>query len=241
MNLKRPWYLTGMAVILAAVALSFPLQIMWLYGHGLNELDDVFAKMTLLNWFVAAGCLYCAYLALEASPLLPKALPALTLLVALNNGIVGYYAVDYAPWMAHVGTAFFTLLNFPLLHSAARELMRHPERRRWLRAKRYPHAVPVVITGALRGRSPLRAATFDVSDSGLFLPVAPSHFEIDDCISVRLTFGSFSQIRCEGRVVRRAEDPRGVYPAGIGIQFTGLNRHQRRELRRQLERALPTH
>jgi hypothetical protein len=210
---------------------------MLIYGHGFDELGEVFAKLTALNWLVMVGCLACAVLINEASPLCRKAIPGLTLLVALNNLVVGYYAVDYSPWLAVTGTIAFALFNLPLFEPRIRELMKHPDQRWWLRARRHQRRVPVVITGALRGRSPVRAETFDLSDSGLFLPLEGSHFEIDDRISVRMTFGTFSQIRCEGRVVRRAEDPCGVYPSGIGIQFTDMDWRQRRELRRQLESA----
>jgi hypothetical protein len=232
---RRPFLLFLTSFALIAVAISLPVQIMLIYGHGLDELDEVFAKLTMFNWVVMIGCLACAVLIAEASPLCFKAIPALTVLVALNNLIVGYYAVDYAPWMTVAGSLAFALFNLPLFDAQVRELMKYPERRWWMRAERHRRNVPVVITGALRGRSPVRTETFDLSDSGLFLPLEGSHFEVDDRISVRMTFGTFSQIRCEGRVVRRAEGPRGEYPSGIGVQFTDMDWRQRRELRRQLE------
>lgn len=235
---RRPLTLILLSLALIFVAVSFPLQIILIYGHTLGEMDAVFAKLTTLNWLVILGCLVCSALVAEASPLCRKAMLGLTLLIACNNFIVGYYAIDYAPVLAWAGTLAFALLNLPLYSTEIRKLIRHPEKRWWRRAERCRRSIPVVITGALGGRSPVRAETFDFSDSGVFIALPDSHFDVEDRIAIRLTFGSFSQVRCEGKVVRRTEDVAGGYPSGIGIQFMDLDWRQRQELRRQIGRDL---
>jgi hypothetical protein len=144
---------------------------------------------------------------------------------------VGYYAVDFSPWIALAATLGFGGVNYPLKKDAVRELLAHPGRRWWLRPARFRMNVPVVI-GVSR-RTPMRAETFDLSESGVFIPLRESALKVDDRVTLRMTFGTFSQIRCEGRVVRRG-DAKGIYPAGIGVEFTGMSWRERRELRRHL-------
>jgi hypothetical protein len=125
----RPSFVILMATILAGVGLSLPLQVMWIYGHKLDELDLVFAKLTFLNWGVMIGAFTCAFMTLQASPRLRVALPVLTGLVAVNNFFVGVYAIDYSAWAATMGTLAFTGLNLPLLRGPLRDLLRNPDGR----------------------------------------------------------------------------------------------------------------
>jgi hypothetical protein len=45
--------------------------------------------------------------------------------------------------------------------------------------------------------------------------------------------GALTVLRCEAQVVR-SESAKGLYPKGLGIQFTGLNRFESKELRKYL-------
>lgn len=228
---RRPITLIVLALFLACVALSLPAQIMLIYGHSLDELGAVAGKLTVLNWLVMAGCLTCAGLIANASPHSRRAMALLTGVVALNNFFVGYYATDFSPAVAAFATFTFGLLNAPLWSKPMRELMKHPDRRWWLRSPRHRLSIPVLINSARK--IPVRAESFDLSETGLFIPVGDTHLQVDDRITLRLSFGTFARVRCEGRVVRRA-NAKGTYPAGVGVEFTGLDWRQKRALRRHL-------
>lgn len=226
---RRPIVLRFLSLALLGVAVAMPAQIMLIYGHDFNEFSAVLSKLTIFNWLVIFGCVACAYAVNRASPHSAKAMGLLTLVVAANNFFVGYYAVDYSPWTALVSAVGFSALNLPLYRPDVRQLLKHPRMRWWLNSRRYRMAVPVVI-GCSR-RSPVRAETFDLSETGVFIPFKETHLRPGDQLSLRLTFGTFSQMRCEGKVVRRTES-RGNYPAGVGVEFTDVGWRLKRQLRR---------
>jgi hypothetical protein len=230
---RRPSWFIFLSLIFFASAVALPAQIMVIYGHSFYELEAVFNKLTLLNWLVFAGLLICSVLVYRASPHMRKASPLMIALVGVNNYFVGHYATDYSMVAASLGTFAFAVINLPLLHPEIQWLMLHPEKRWWMRSERKRLTVPITIEGTRL--QPARAETFDVSESGAFVTAARD-VRVGDWITVRMRFGTFTQIRCQARVVRRAEAA-GIYPGGIGVQFMNMSWRDRRDLRRCLERG----
>lgn len=229
---RRPLILIGLSSVLVAVAISMPVQVMLLYGHPLNELGAAAAKLTVFNWLVIVGALTSAYLVADASTHSRRAMGVLTGIVAVNNYFVGYYALDFSPLVASLGTLAFGSLNYPLYREEIRQLMNHPHRRWWIRSERHRLAIPVIVGGPRQ--TPMKVQSFDLSESGIFIPLDEPQLNVNDSITLRLSFGTFARVRCEGRVVRRSE-ARGIYPAGVGVEFTGLDWRVKRELRRHLK------
>lgn len=229
---QRPRVMLYLSFLFVVIALSIPLQAMVIYGHEWRELSTALAKLTELNWLVVGGLIVGAGLLWQASPHTRWFVPLVIVLVAINNSVVGYYATDFTPTMTLLATLGFALMNLPLLHPDSLNVFLHPERRWWIRAERHRLAIPVAIEGTRLAS--LRAETFDLSETGAFIPQV-RNIGVGDWITVRMTFGAFTQIRCQGRVVRRTE-ARGIYPAGVGIQFEGVSWRQRRELRKCLAR-----
>lgn len=228
---SKPAWLNLIAVAFLFVALSFPMQIMLIYGHSWSELSAVFNKLTVLNLIVIAGLISCSYLLWRAAPICRMAVPFTIAAVIVNNGVVGYYAIDYSFWYAHLATVGFVCLNLPLAFDARVQwILNHPEKRWWVRAERKRLAVPVTIEGTRL--EPVKFETFDISRSGAF--VSGLHdFGVGDWITVRLILGDLAHVQCRARVVRRT-DAAGIYPPGIGVKFMNLGWRQRRELSRYL-------
>ena len=230
----RPRGLTFVAVAFVAVALAMPLQVTFIYGHDFSEWTAIFAKLTWLNWCVCAGLFGGAALLWRASPYVLWSLPALFVLVAVNNSVVIYYSTDYAAWLVVVATLGFAALNLPLLDPDVMSILHRPERRWWLSADRVRMSLPVAIEGTRL--APIKGETFNVSATGICVPHVNA-VGVGDWITVRMTFGAFTQFRCQGRVVRRS-DAKGEYPDGIGIEFVAVPWRQKRELRRHLARQV---
>jgi hypothetical protein len=230
----RPRGLTFIAMAFIAVALAMPLQVVLIYGHDFAEWTAIFAKLTWLNWCVCSGLLGCAALLWRASPYALWGLPTLFVLIALNNVAVIYYSTDYAAWLVVVATLGFAALNFPLMDPKVMMILHHPERRWWLSANRVRMSLPVAIEGTRLAA--IKGETFNVSETGIFVPHV-NVVGVGDWITVRLTFGTFKQFRCQGRVVRRS-DAKGEYPDGVGIEFVSVPWRQKRELRRHLARQV---
>ena len=232
---RRPMILPVIMLMLFGVALSFPLQVMWLYDHGLGELPQVLNKLTWLNWLVMAGAVLTGVFVFGASPFTRFALPALTFIVAVNNFFVGYFATDYSFMATTMGTFAFGAMLLPLYQPKVRELLLYPDRRWWRAKTRRRMAVPIFVGGSRQVK--LRSETFDISESGAFLPIEAAGLYVEERVSICLTLGTLQQIRCDARVVRRAE-AKGTYPGGVGITFTNMDWWQRRELKRYLARQL---
>lgn len=234
---SRPKILPVVMVLLFAVALSMPLQVMWLYGHPWSEMDAVLHKLTWMNWLVIAGAMLTGVLVFSASGWARFAVPALIVLVGVNNMFVGYFATDYSFLTATLGTLGFMALTLPLYRPQVRELFMHPEKRWWLVKHRRRQNVPIFVGGSRQVK--LRGETFDISESGAFVPLEAVGLGVDEQVSVCLTLGTLQQIRCDARVVRRTPKAKGTYPAGVGLHFINLDWWQRRELKRYLARHSP--
>lgn len=233
---QRPKILIPMGILFCLIAISFPVQIMSLYGHGFGETAAILHKLTYLNWLVMIGLTFTAVLVIQASPHLKYALPIMFVVVAINNFFVGYHGTDYSPWSAALATLGFGALNFPLIKSAdIRFLIANPDQRWWRIHTRKPVHLPVVLTGDKFQR--VRGETYDISETGIFMPIAEGEVPpaLQEKVTVTISLGTFAQIRCEGRVVRHAE-AKGKYPSGIGIEFLDLSHYQKTELRKFLAR-----
>jgi hypothetical protein len=231
--LRRPFTLIAVAAALCMVAAAMPLQVMLLYGHGPGELDQVFHKLTALNWLVIAGCLITAPLVYRASIFAQLALPSLFAIVAANNFFVGYFATDYSPLSATLATLMFGGLLIPVYVGEVGELFSSPERQWWKSKERIRLSLPIFVGAADAVK--YDGATWDISESGLFMPMRVTSLEVNRTVSICLTLGELKQIRCEAKVVRRS-GAKGNYPAGVGLQFMNIDRRQRRELKDYLAR-----
>ncbi|HEX4925793.1 MAG TPA: PilZ domain-containing protein [Bdellovibrionales bacterium] len=231
----QPKSLIAMAAILTAIAVSYPVQVMFLYEHSMTELYSVLSKLAPLNWLVAVGCLFASYLAFRASPWMWVVFPVLSFFVAWNNWLVGSVGADFSATTTALATLGFTSLGSLMFSAQAWEILLHPEKRWWLRPERKQVSAPVFVIP--KQGDAFRAETFDISATGAFIPLASESallsFNTGDKISLRLTMGALTVLRCEAQVIRR-NAPKGHYPAGVGIQFLNMNRHDSKELRKYL-------
>src|SRR6185437_14481977 len=67
---RRPAVFPFLSVLFLGIALSLPLQVMWIYGHGFDEMDAVLNKLTIFNWLVMISLVITAVLLWTASPAL---------------------------------------------------------------------------------------------------------------------------------------------------------------------------
>jgi hypothetical protein len=228
---RRPLTLLALSIVLAGVAIAYPIQIMILYDHGLEETGAILAKLAPFNWMVMIGSLVCSVLAFRASPQLWTAFPLLTVVVAWNNMLVSEVGDDYSSLQTSLATLGFASLGGLLFTEQAWEILNHPEKRWWRRPARKQVTAPVFIIPQ-HGEA-FRAETFDISSSGAFIRVNNSSVRKGDKVSLRLTMGALTVLRCEAQIVR-SDSARGLYPSGVGIQFKNLNRYDARELRKYL-------
>ena len=231
---KRPKLFPLLAFIFIGIAVSMPIQVIYLYDLMPWQLFAIFNKITYLNFCVALLSLGNAYLLFRASPLLKFTIPLQIAVLAWNNFVVGYSAMHFSPQLALLSTLVFVLLCTPLLQPDIRFIMAHADRRWWLRPARYKSEVPITINPWV-GKS-MKANSFDISESGTFLSLkdilldgktldagveGESTLKDGDNLKLTIHISTAHRILCDAKVVRTTE-AKGEYPAGIGIRFTSL-------------------
>ncbi len=234
----RPMTLTVMSFVYWGIALAIPLQIMFLYDYSPTEIEGIFSKLTILNWAVMLSATTCGLWIAQGSPLSLKAVPVVIALVALNNYVVGSFAIDYSFETTCLATAIFAFANLPLFLPRLREVLADPAKQWWRTASRQKIRLPILVGASKHPQ--LLTETYDLSETGVFIPLTEKvktrgqAFNPAERLRLNFNLGNLSQITCEGVVVRK-QGPRGQYPAGFGIQFTKMPNEQRRALRRYLE------
>lgn len=240
---RRPRLLLVMALIFLGIVISFPVQVALLYGHGLSEIPQIVAKISLLNYLVALTLVGNIPLILRASQWLWVSLPFTLVLVGWNNWVVATAGQDFSPLVTWLATLTFSLLGGFMFVPSVWSLMREPKRRWWLQAQRKEVSLPITLK-PVRG-NPIAARTFDLSRTGAFIPLDESFkgtgaVVAGDIVVINFSLGSLSRISCNARVVRRTEAS-GHYPEGLGLQFLELKRGHERILRDYMESLPETH
>ena len=242
MMFKQPMALIIVPVGLIGIALSFPLQIMSLYGHTFSEGAAILAKITWLNWLTMSFCLVNALLIFRGSAHVKWSLPLMFMVVIFNNLVVSYVGTDFSFGETLLASLGFLLFHSLLLTPDARRVLVNSKKQWWKNAKRISIALPVAVKPHYG--SEFTATTFNLSQTGLFIPFDSQVFKEAQAstlrpgkkITLRLTLDQLRSIRCEGQVVRTTL-AQGEYPSGIGLQFSEMKWVDRRRLTHFLNHA----
>lgn len=219
---NRPLIFTLLALIHFCVAISFPVQIMVLYGHSLSEFSMILHKLTYPNLAVIAICLVNTALSLKAHPALKYTLPISMVLIGINNYLVSKFGVDYTALETTLATIVFIFGHGTLFFLNANEVLAQPSLRWWLVPRRFRMALPVWVKSSDGNYIPLQ--TFDISKSGAFLvgqESLPESFKEGDEISMAIK-GDDLTYHLKAKLVR-IHEAKGNYPKGVGIHFEAMS------------------
>jgi len=218
----KQFYIAAFALFL--MALSFPMQVMVLYGHHWSETSAIFAKITWIKWLVIGSFIVGAYLYFHASRFIVFLAPAILGLVAFNNYIVGHFAGDFSMLQTSLATLSVGIVFAPLLMPSSQVVLKDPKRRWWRRSKRVNKRVSATLNPYVGEM--VHGHTFDVSQSGAFVCLEGEGRalpKVGDTVRVSFNVNSMKKIRVEAVVVRITE-PDGRYPRGMGIRFTDMDK-----------------
>jgi hypothetical protein len=172
-----------------------------------------------------------AYLLFTLSPHLKWMVPLTIGCLSWNNFVVGSYGQDFSMTQTVLGTGLFAGLFVPLFRKDIRLILSDPHRRWWRRAHRFYKNIDVILNPYV-GQT-LLSHTFDLSESGAFIPFENKTWDeipkVGERIKISLHIDTHRKIKCEAIVVRVVE-PKGTYPKGIGVRFTGMNETHKRSL-----------
>ncbi|MEW6055513.1 MAG: PilZ domain-containing protein [Bdellovibrionota bacterium] len=244
----RPKRLTLVALFLLGIGLSFPVQIMLLYGHTPLEIPAIAAKFPPLNWLVMCLSVMSAFLVYRASPWMIAAIPVLTTAVLHNNWLVAEIGSDYPPFLVGTATGVFLLMMGMLMSKEIRALIVNPHLRWWYTPRRFRTELPVRLR--VLGKNPFQltarsqrefsTATYDLSEQGVFvLPPEDMQAELANLnegavCSIKVSFQKFRVLECQAQVVRISQG-HGGYPPGFGLRFLGMSAQKKRLLHEYLK------
>ena len=266
--MAKPKHLNLLALVILGAAMSLPIQIMLLYGHPPTEISAIAAKLTPLNWMILFYCPIVALLVWRVSPLLIAAVPVLGALVVYNNWFVSQVGTDYSVWVTAVASLAFCCALAGVFTSDVRKILMNPNLRWWLIPQRTAVELPVrlrVLNGTYKsGREEFYTITFDISETGAFIPFGRERGNVRElrpsnvtplrpgdlpgesyAFSMRslvpgtqcylcLSLGELAFIHCRAEVVRVAT-PNGKYPAGVAVRFLGLTGQEKRMISSYME------
>ena len=213
---KRPVAITVFTILLISVALSIPLQALYL-----GSLNNIFRSLTILNEIVACLCLATAISAFHVHKSFRLLLPLTIGAVIFNNWWVGHVGFDFSLNETTIASFGFAVICCSLLEKNSFNVLRNPKLKWWHVAARKKMEIPVTLK-KMRGKDILIKA-FDISESGVFLQNVQKedfkNYEVGERIEIDLHFNEILKVRCQAKVVRKTHR-QGNYPAGIGLQFT---------------------
>ena len=214
-----PWYFL-------AVAVAFPIQIMFLYGHGFSETDMIWNKLTPFNQTVMILCFLNGLLTFQVSQLIKFTIPATTGIVGVNNYIVGLWEVDYSRNLTLLATMAFGIISYSYIFAGGLKAIENPTKHWWKIPTRIKNKFPVTLE--IKGlKEQFIGKTFDISRTGTFISglkeeefkLLPDIFKHSDEVTIHIGIGKKRKISLKGEIVRKEKGPKGNYPPGLGIKF----------------------
>ncbi len=248
---RRPWPLVVVPVALVGIALGLPIQIMMIYEYSLWDVSGILSKLTWLNWVCIALILANAYLLYEAHRLVHWTVPISIIVITLNNWFVAHSGVDFSMLETALSSLGYLTLHGLLLGPGTLKVLNDQKMCWWKTAKRSQVSLPVSVLPHLGDE--IETSTFDLSATGLYIPyeserengavpksIVKATKEVrilpGSLVTLRITLDQLRSIRCEGKVVRAALAS-GIYPAGLGIEFSKMPHSDRRRLASFLRRC----
>ncbi len=226
---KRPWTFVLTSLVFASIALSFPLQVAFLYGHGLQEASLVFQKLTPLNWSCMTCLAVLSAMAWNGTRWIYVGIPITMAVVVWNNFLVGYWGYDYSlATTFYSSLAFSILCLFPFLPDYA-AVIQNPKLRWWMVAARKEIMIPVYITQG-RGQQ-FQTKTRDISKTGAFIESRQESPKLGEVLDLNLKINTLQQLQLKAEVVRFHKDDN----SGFGVKFQNMAPPEKRMLDKYLQ------
>lgn len=219
----KPIYLNSVALFLTLVAISLPIQILFIFDYSLKDWIETFQHLTLFNWLIMISSLMTAFF-LQRGHRYAIAFSTVSLCVVFsNNLIVGVFGSDFTVSQSLLGAVFFSLPLIPVYFNPLRETLMNSKQQWWRTAPRYSKKLDVHIW-SFNGNGAVNAKTINVSRTGALLEIptgTPLHYRIPMALYVN----EITPIHCEAKIIRHLAN-RDENIDHVGIEFLPLDREQ---------------
>lgn len=229
---KRPLALFLFSLSMMSIAMSLPIQVVYLQGF-----ESMFQMLTWLNIFIIFICAITAVAAYNLHKSFLYLLPVAVTTIIFNNWWVGHVGFNFDLSQTSIASLGFLLLCTLLLEKKTYKVLCNPKLKWWNNPIRSKIEIPMTLSPLLRGPD-LQKNSFDISESGFFLQGLEmeelERLKVGEKFCVCFYFRKILKIRCEAKIVRKSAG-KGNYPAGIGLQFEGLDGKIKAVIRRVTE------
>lgn len=222
---NKPLYLKLFPLLAFLIAISFPLQIYFLYSIPLSEPMKILAMLTPLNLISMTALFIISILTFVLSRQIYKVIPLLLFILFANNAIVGLYGTDYS--LLQVGLSFilFGLSLKPFYNREIRAIILNPQLRWWKTPARYNIIQPIHLHA---GITDINTMTSNVSTTGIFAEINDvaklNEFELNQIIDIELL--GKNKLNLKAVVVRKSYGE-GSTPTGFGLEFVRNQEHSK--------------
>lgn len=214
---SKPLFFNVMGVVFLALAISLPLQIWALYQ--VNDLGQIFGKLTHLNWAMAVVFTLMAMASFKVNKILLALIPFASSLVFVNNWVVQAYGSDYSPVQTLFASVCFSGLCATFYLPKFNLMLQDSKHRWWIPKPRFKQSLPVQI---LYDDQKINGISFDISETGIFVQedhlTELSKIHVGEVLTMQINLPQ-GLITCEAQVVRKSRLKEGNYPAGVGLKF----------------------
>ncbi len=227
----KPLIFNIYAFVFIAIAVSIPLQVMFLYGHSLTDFSAMWSKLTVFNLLVMSSCFLNAYFSFTAQDEIKWSFPLSIGFVCLNNSIVLVYGNDFEAATVILSTFAYILMTTYFILSHETNVINSPAAQWWKTALRYKAPLPTKVSST---DIPINLGeTYDISRTGAFISYStPGQKDIFNC-GEAFTFNIGDDLELKAKVVRKSMAV-GRYPEGMGVQFIELGVGERIQLEKLL-------
>lgn len=219
----KPFYFDVITLFLLVVAVSLPIQILFLFDYQLQDWTETFQHLTFLNWLFMGSSLISAYF-LYCGHRYALAFSTINICTVFsNNLIVGVFGSDFSINQSLWGAVLYSIPLLPIYFNPLRETLLNSKQQWWRTAPRYSKQLDVQIW-SLNGKPTVNAKTINISKTGALLEVpsgAPLHYRIPMALYVN----EITPVHCEAKIVRHISDANNNFDK-VGIEFLPLTKEQ---------------
>ncbi len=221
---NKPLFLKLFPLFALAIALSFPLQIMYLYKIPYTDIIKVFSMLTPLNLISMSVLFTTAILTASMSRSVYKMVPILLVALFANNAIVGLYGSDYTVVQVALSFFLFAFSLKPFYAQEVKAVILNPNLRWWKTPERFNVKKDLKISN---GSFDIFSETTNISSTGLFAKVEDEKllraFELNEVIDIQL--GETDKL-FKAKVVRVNDKKTERSDVGFGLQICKDSSHK---------------
>lgn len=215
---NKPLFLKIFPIGALLVAISFPLQIAYLYELNSDNMTTILSMLTPLNLLSILILSISAILVHKMHKSTYIIIPIMFAVLYINNLVVYLYGMDFSTSQILISFVLIAISLQPFYNETIKQVMNDPKQRWWLTPKRYNVRKPLIINSE---GFELFSETANISKTGLYATITEhdqlDFFKVDQIIEVSPILDRDMSFKAK---VIRIDDQKD----GLGLQVMDLKK-----------------